>query len=101
MGASLDNSVQDGSGAGIYAQRYDDLAHAVGSEFAVNAWSGNAQTHSAVASLANGGSFVVWQSNEQDGDGWGIYAQRFASPANNTPPILARPVKERARSSTS
>lgn len=28
-----------------------------------------------------GDAFVVWQSFSQDGDGWGVYAQRFAGPA--------------------
>jgi trimeric autotransporter adhesin len=40
---------------------------------------GNSQPHGATAIDTAGNSIVVWQSLGQDGDGWGIFAQRFDS----------------------
>jgi hypothetical protein len=68
---------QDGSGYGIYAQRYAADGSALGSEFQVNTYTAGAQTSAAV-SIADDGRFViVWQSNGQDGSGYGVYAQRY------------------------
>ncbi len=68
---------QDGSGWGVYAQRYDAGGVAAGGEFRVNTTTAGDQRYSSVAA-APGGSFVItWASNNQDGNGWGIYAQRY------------------------
>ena len=70
-----DSNAQDGSGSGIYAQRYDAAGAAQGSEFRVNTTTTGPQDSSSVA-MADGGDFVVvWQSN--DGSSDGIYAQRY------------------------
>ena len=37
----------------------------------------NAQELPSIARLADGGFVIVWQSNLQDGSGWGIYGQRY------------------------
>jgi hypothetical protein len=67
---------QDGDGTGIYAQLYDAAGAVLKSEFVVNSTTLNDQGTSAVAMSADG--FVVaWQSLAQDGDGNGIYAQRY------------------------
>ena len=68
---------QDGSGWGIYSQRYDDAGTKVGAETRVNTTTVNEQYAPAVAGLADGGYVVVWQSNAQDGSGWGAYGQRY------------------------
>ncbi|MBD0865026.1 MAG: hypothetical protein GDA36_05155, partial [Rhodobacteraceae bacterium] len=58
---------QDGSGTGIFGQRYDAQGKAVGGEFQVNTYSnGNQLTASAVA-LSDGGYVVVWDSREITG----------------------------------
>ncbi len=52
----------------------------LGDEFVVNTFTGADQQTSgnqAVAMDAAGDFVVVWQSKGQDGDGWGIYGQRF------------------------
>jgi hypothetical protein len=74
---------QDGSGHwGIFAQRYTAKSVADGNEFRVNSWNLDDQTSPSVA-MASDGSFVVtWQSHNQDGNGWGVYAQRFAANGN-------------------
>ena len=72
-------SGQDGSGYGVFAQRYDAGGAAVGGEFRVNTITLNDQLFPSVAALANGGYVVCWQSSGQDGSGFGIYAQRYAA----------------------
>jgi len=46
-------------------------------EFRVNSYLILDQEQPDVAMAPDGRAVVVWQSNGQDGDGWGIYAQRF------------------------
>jgi hypothetical protein len=80
---------QDGSGFGVYGQRFDSNGNKVGSEFQVNTWTTNDQRNPSITSLSNGGFVVVWTSecNElgcisQDGDSDGVYGQRFDSNGN-------------------
>lgn len=70
---------QDGSGWGIYTQRYDSSGVASGSETRVNTQTSDNQFYPSVASLTDGGYVVTWSSYAQDGSTWGIYAQRYAS----------------------
>jgi VCBS repeat-containing protein len=74
-----DSQNQDGSNKGIFAQRYDANGQAVDAEFQVNTFTQNAQEAADVAALADGGFVVTWQSQNQDGNGVGIFAQRFDS----------------------
>jgi hypothetical protein len=69
---------QDGSGNAIVAKTYARPASLVeAAELVVNSFTAGEQTSPAVAELASGEHVVVWQSNLQDGSGWGIYAQRL------------------------
>ncbi|MBW4543721.1 MAG: tandem-95 repeat protein [Symplocastrum torsivum CPER-KK1] len=68
---------QDGSGWGVYAQRYNAAGQALGNEFRVNTITSNSQQFSTVAMDADGDFVVTWSSNGQDGSGWGVYAQRY------------------------
>ncbi len=70
---------QDGSGWGVYAQRYSATGVAQGGEFRVNTTTSGDQEYSAVAMDTNGDFVITWQSNGQDGSNWGIYAQRYNS----------------------
>ncbi|MDZ4689210.1 MAG: hypothetical protein SH850_29385, partial [Planctomycetaceae bacterium] len=72
---------QDGSGAGIYAQRYDADGVALGGEFQVNTYTTNNQLRASVAMDADGDFVVTWESFGQDGDFYGVYAQRFDAAA--------------------
>ncbi|MCH9674709.1 MAG: DUF4347 domain-containing protein, partial [Gammaproteobacteria bacterium] len=74
---------QDGSGAGVYAQRFDRAGVERGSEIQIHASTANDQEISGVAMDASGGFVVVWTSDLQDGDATGIYARRFG--ADGTP----------------
>lgn len=72
------SAAQDSDGSsGIYAQRYDATGMALGGEFRVNTEIANDQTAPAAAMNAAGDLVVTWESLAQDGDGQGIYAQRY------------------------
>ena len=68
---------QDGSGYGIYAQRYNTTGMALGGEFQVNSVTASNQTTPSVSIDAVGDFVVAWTSSGQDGNGTGIFAQRF------------------------
>jgi hypothetical protein len=69
---------QDGSGTGIFGQRYDSAGIPLGSEFRVNTYTTSAQGRPSVAADASGNFVVVWQSAAQDGSSDGIFGQRYA-----------------------
>jgi alpha-tubulin suppressor-like RCC1 family protein len=69
-------------GAGIFAQRFKSNASTDGFEFRVNTRAKGNQTAPALASLSDGGFVAAWVSDGQDGDGLGIYGQRFLSTGN-------------------
>jgi hypothetical protein len=68
---------QDGSDGGVFAQRYDSNAIAVGTEFQVNSYTRNDQGPLAAARTAEGELVIVWESDGQDGHGEGVFGQRF------------------------
>ena len=70
---------QDGSGYGVFAQRYASTGAPLGSEFRVNTYTTGSQTLPSVASDAAGNFVVTWMSNGQDGSGGGVFAQRYAN----------------------
>jgi hypothetical protein len=67
---------QDGDGYGIFARRFDSAGMPRGSEFQVNTFTDYSQENPAVACSAAGDFVVVWDGGLQDGDGYGIFAQR-------------------------
>jgi hypothetical protein len=68
---------QDGSGGGIFAQRYDGAGGPIGPEFRVNSYTTGNQGSPDVAIAESGAFVVVWESYQQDGDLSGIFGQRF------------------------
>lgn len=68
---------QDGSGDGVYGQRYAADGSLLGSEFQVNSFVTGDQNTPVSAGLSDGGFVVAWVSLDQDGDSYGIFAQRF------------------------
>lgn len=74
---------QDGSGYGVYGQRFNSAGAPRGSEFRVNQYSAGDQDYPVVAMEDNGDFAVSWSSSGQDGSGWGTYARRFS--AEGTP----------------
>lgn len=68
----------DGSGYGVFGQRYAASGTALGSEFRVNTYTTSHQTSPSVA--ASSSNFVVvWTSLDQDGSFLGVFGQRYAS----------------------
>ncbi|MEM9540606.1 MAG: S8 family serine peptidase [Cyanobacteria bacterium P01_E01_bin.42] len=69
---------QDGSDRGIFGRSFDKNGVAIADEFQVNTYTQGDQLNPAIAKLSDGGFIVTWQSLEQDGDGAGIFGQRFS-----------------------
>lgn len=65
--------------AEIYARRYASDGTALGGEFRVNSYTTLDQGYPSVAALPGGGYVIVWHSQGQDGDGYGVYGQRYAA----------------------
>jgi len=61
----------------VYARRYGATGTALGSEFLVNSTTADWQITPQVAGLGDGGFIVTWSSNLQDGNGYGLYGQRY------------------------
>jgi len=80
-----ESSGQDGSGFGIYAQRYDASGHAVGTETQINSSTFSDQMAPAIAATSDGGFIATWMSYQQDGSGWGIYSKIFSG--GPSPPL--------------
>jgi hypothetical protein len=73
------SSAQDGSSYGVYGQEFDEEGNPTGEEFGVNVetegWQGNPD----LAIGPAGTWVVVWESENGDGNGFGILARRFGA----------------------
>jgi len=68
----------DGSGSGIVGRRFDADGSVFRREFTVNTYTTGSQTQSVVGAADAGQFVVVWTNTEaQDGNGFGIFGQRF------------------------
>lgn len=77
---SFEQADGDTSGLGIYAQRFSADGTPLDLPFLVNStYTVDDQSAPAVAIDDHGNFVIVWQSLDQDGDGFGIYAQRYRS----------------------
>ncbi|MBE9072706.1 Calx-beta domain-containing protein [Microcystis sp. LEGE 08355] len=72
----------DGSGYGVHGQKFDSTGNKIGSEFLINTYTTGNQFYQSVTALGNGGFVVVWQSQNQDGSGYGIYGQQVDANCN-------------------
>ncbi len=70
---------EDGNGWGVYGQQFDSKGYYVGTEFRINTYTAGDQFHPSIAADANGNFVVSWTSQGQDGNGYGIFAQRYSS----------------------
>jgi hypothetical protein len=69
---------RDGSGAGIFAQRFDDSGVKLGAELQINAYTPGPERFPVAAMRDDGGFVVTWSSfNDQDGSSTGVFARRF------------------------
>ena len=69
----------DGSGSGVFGQRYDSSGAPLGSEFRVNTHTTDNQASASVASIGGGTFVVAWQSSGQDGSAYGVFSQRYSA----------------------
>ena len=72
----------DGDSKGVIGQRFDENGDKIGGEFTVNSYTAGDQKEPAITSLSDGGFVVTWESKDQDGDGSGIYGQRYDASGN-------------------
>ena len=68
---------QDGSGAGVFARRYDASGAVQGPEFQVNAYTTGWQSDPHITSQPGGGFVVSWYSDNQDGSNFGVFGRRY------------------------
>ena len=78
------SNLQDGSGYGVFGQRFDQNGGSVGNEFQINTYTTNDQDRISLAQLANGNVIATWDSNGQDGSGDGVFAQILDVSINNS-----------------
>ena len=82
-------SGQDGSLTGVFGQHFLSTGEPSGREFQVNTYTTGDQDEPAIAAGPDGGFVVAWTSGgyrgSQDGDGSGIFAQRFRTSAFEPP----------------
>lgn len=68
---------QDGSNYGVYARLYNAAGEPQTDEFLVNSTTFEVQLYSTVAMDDDGDFVIAWSSYGQDGDGYGVYFQRY------------------------
>lgn len=73
------SSNQDGQNGGIFGQRFKANGDPVGSEFQINTFTPKGQWAPNATALTDGGFVVTWFSEDNDGDGFGIFGQRYDS----------------------
>jgi hypothetical protein len=73
------SALQDGSGLGVYRQRFTSAGVRSGGIVRVNTHTGGDQGTPALAGFTDSGFVVVWASLNQDGSGWGVYAQVYSA----------------------
>ena len=80
---------QDGSDWGVFGRRFDAGLAPVGAAFPVNTYTSMAQDRAAIVGNGGGAFTVVWQSQAQDGNDFGIVARRFDATASPLGPEFA------------
>ncbi|MFK7906288.1 MAG: hypothetical protein AB8B69_14245 [Chitinophagales bacterium] len=81
---SWGSSEQDGSDSGIYAQLFNKDGSPKGNEFRVNTTTASVQSGASVGMDRDGDFVIAWQSDGQDGSGFGIYAKQYDKNGNPT-----------------
>lgn len=73
----LQMSEEEGEGFDVFVQRYDANGQTLGASVKVNSNTEGHQINPDATGLKDGGYVISWQSQDQDGELSGIYAQRF------------------------
>lgn len=77
-----DDEDNDSSRSGVYARRFDSSGAPQGKDVLVNTTTKSDQEDPAIAMTPVGNYVIVWESRNQDEDGWGIFGQRYNSAGN-------------------
>jgi hypothetical protein len=64
---------------GAFAQRFDAAGAPLGGEILLNVYTAGVQSFPAVTPIDGGGFAAAWQSNLEDGSGYGVFSRRFDS----------------------
>ena len=84
------------AGYGVFARRFDASGAPTSGDFQVNSYTIDEQRLPAAALGDDGGYVVAWQSSQQDGFGFGIFAKRKPAPvAGSTSTATARAAAHR------
>jgi len=85
---------QDGSNDGVFGQRFDSSGLPIGADFQVNTYTVNFQTVPSIVTDA-AGTFVVTWTDASDGNGRGVFLQRFegGGPTYTPVPPTATPTE--------
>jgi hypothetical protein len=70
---------ESGGTNGIFGQLYTSAGQPNGPQVQVNTTTTYDDQAPAVAMASNGRFFVAWQSNGQDGSGWGVFARAYGA----------------------
>jgi large repetitive protein len=73
---------QDGYGWGVYAKRFKSDGTPDGSEFQVNTTTNSNEGCPSVAMDSVGNFVIAWDTDGQDGSGYGVFTQRFDNSGN-------------------
>ena len=76
------SNLQDGSGRGVFGQRYSASGGLLGPEFPVNTYTTGDQSRPSVAADTVGNFVVVWQSYGQDGSNSGVVTPLWTTRAS-------------------
>jgi hypothetical protein len=79
LAIAWESAQDDEISGGIFSQRFASTGAPLGVEFRVNTYTTNQQFDPAVSSDSSGNFVIAWSSNGADGDGNGIFAQRYDS----------------------
>ena len=71
------SSNQDGQNGGIFGQRFKANGDPVGDEFQINTYTPKGQWGPNATALTDGGFVVTWYSEDNDGDSFGVFGQRY------------------------
>ena len=72
---------QDGSGKGVFAQRYSAAGARLGTAFRINATTAADQFEPALATRGGGGFVAAWTTARQDGSGRAVYGRLYGKGA--------------------
>ena len=79
---------QDGSSGGIYARNFGSDG-SMGKEYLVNSHTAGNQTMPRVAELSQGRYVIVWASELEDGEGFGVFGQLYGADGKKEKPPFA------------